>query len=183
MATILDLGLIQKFDIIFPFLFVLIVVWGMLSYAKFLGTSKSLHAFIAIIVALLILISDPARNIINSMAPWFVLLFIFILFVLMSVKIFGVSDSEILNTLKSENYNWIIWVVVLVGCAILVYSVFDVQVWQKTAANETTPFSGGSVGEDTQSAFFATIRNPQVLGLVIIFLIGAFAIQRLAKYP
>ena len=183
MATLFDLGLIQKFDIIFPFLLVLIVVWGMLNYSKFLGTNKSLHAFIAIIIALLILISDSARDIINAIAPWFVLLFIFILFILMSIKIFGVSDSDIMSVLKSEEYSWIIWVIVIAGCAILAYSVVDTQVWQKNEANETTPFSGGNVGEDTQSAFFATLRNPQVLGLVIIFLIGATTIYRLAKAP
>jgi hypothetical protein len=95
MATFLDIGLLQKFGLIFPFLFVLVVVWGVLSTTKFLGDKKFIHGIVALVLALLVLFSTTLREVINNMAPWFVLIFIFIVLLLLGLKTFGMTNSEI----------------------------------------------------------------------------------------
>ena len=108
MATVLDLGLLQKFEIIFPFLLVFVIVYAILSSTKFLGENKGIHSLIALAMAIMILFSATTREIINVMSPWFVVLFIFILFVLLAFKLFGTTDEDIMGVLKNPKYSFII---------------------------------------------------------------------------
>ena len=170
MATFLDIGLLQKFEIIFPFLFVLVAVWGVLSYAKFLGDNKFLHALISLILAVLVLFSDKARRAITGMAPWFVLLIIFIVFLWMLAKAGGLGEKEAL-----EEFSWLKTTVLIVAFVILVYNLVAVSIW-----DEDTEYSSDDVGKDKKGVVSSTLRNPLVLGLILIFLVAVFTIQRLA---
>jgi len=181
MATLFDTGLLQKFDFIFPFLLVLVLVWGILSYSKFMGENKFMHSLIALVLAFLVLISDDIRKVINLTAPWFVLLMFFIILVIILVKTLGTTDSQIMSVLKAED--WIIYL--LIGGVILIFAIASAQVfvWDKEAAEEgSSIISGGEVGDESMQGAVAVLRNPQVLGLVFIFLIAAISIHRLTKF-
>ena len=82
MATFLDIGFLEKFSVIFPFLLALVVIYGILSYSKLFGDNKTVHILIALFVSMMLLLSDSVRQIINLMAPWFVLLFLFMVFLM-----------------------------------------------------------------------------------------------------
>ena len=179
MATILDIGVLQKFELIFPFLFVLVLIWGILSYSKFLGDNKFLHGIIALALGLIALFSEPTREIINGMAPWFVLFFIFILFILISIKIFGVTDSEIAGGIKGR-CAWVIWTLVGIFLFIFIFSIIDIRVWNEETQDSESVVSGGDVDSGSKSAFFATMRHPNMLGLILLLIIATFTIQKLS---
>ena len=170
MATFLDIGLLQKFEIIFPFLLVFIIFWGIFGYSKFLGENKFLHALVALILAILVLFSDTVTRAINSMAPWFVLIIIFMLFLLMMGNTVGLSNSEMLT-----DFRWLRITFVIIFFVIFIFNLIDAAVWDEDANYEET-----NIGDGGKGGVFATLRHPLVLGLILIFLIGVFTIQKLS---
>ena len=61
MATFLDIGLIENFGVIFVILLVFLILFGLLEYMKAFGEGRrGLHALIALVVALLFLVSKVA---------------------------------------------------------------------------------------------------------------------------
>ena len=55
MATFLDIGLAQHFSVIFPVLFVFVIVFALLEKSKILGDNKGLHSLIALCLAIMLL--------------------------------------------------------------------------------------------------------------------------------
>ena len=176
MATILDITALESFSLLFSFLFVLVIVFAFLSYSKFLGDNKGIHALIALLISIMTLFSDSVVKAINLMAPWFVLLFVFALFMIMAFKVFGTTDSDIMSVLVNPEYRYIIWWVVAIGIVIGIGSLTS-TVWGGGAPvyNE----SATDVGTTGASAFWGTIFHPKVLGLILIFLIAMFTISKL----
>lgn len=209
MASPLDTSLLSHFEVIFPFLLVMVLTYGILTKINFFE-SKQLNGFISIIVAVMMLFSPIARETLNVAAPWFVLLFIFIIFTLVAYMALGAEGSDIHDVLTGGNYSYInIWIVALV--LIIVFgSLFyvlanhggvgkDLDVQQTApgvsaggSSESGSSDSGSSVASGTVStggvasnnqneAFWTTLVHPKVLGLMMILLICMFAVQRLTK--
>jgi hypothetical protein len=186
MATPLDLGLLanDKLGIIFTFLFVLVLVYAILSKVKIFGDRKGLDALIAFLAALIVLFSDTVRQSIMTMAPWFVLFFFFLIFMSIAYMIFGAKTEDIFSTMKK--YSSIFYWILAIGVMIWLGSMTTViaqkggvgMTGSQTVVNATT---GEVAAGNQQSAFWATITHPKVLGLALILLIGTFTIQRLAS--
>lgn len=186
MATPLDVGLLQNFSIIFSFLLVLVIVYGIASYTKLLGESMAIHALIALLLAISLMFSPTVREVINLMAPWFVLLFIFTIFIILAFKVFGTSNEDIMGVLKNKEHSYIIWWTVAIALVIGLGSLSHV-----TFGTGQTPEAASTVGNITAtspdergtSAFFSIITHPKILGMILILLIGSFTIQKLAVAP
>ena len=97
MATLLDIGLLKGFSSIFPFLFVLVVMWAIMLRVKMFSSNKALAAMIAFLAAVAAMLSPIAIKTINLMAPWFVLLFIAIIFVMIVYQTFGIGEDKIVE--------------------------------------------------------------------------------------
>lgn len=184
MATPLDVGLVNNFSIIFPFLLVLVVIYGVASFTKLFGDNKTMHALIALVLAISLMFSDTAREVINVMAPWFVLLFIFTVFMILAFKVFGTSNEDIMGVLKNKEFNYIIWwvasIAIVIGLGSLSYVTFgEGQTPEAAGLVGNVTYEGDVSGKGT-NAFFKVITHPKILGLALILLIGAFTIQKLA---
>ena len=174
MATFLDIGLIQKFEVIFPFLLVLVLMWAILRNSKFLGEDKGfVHAIIAIVLAVLVLLSDTATKVINAMAPWFVVLIMFIFFLLLLSKADGSTES-------TGNYGWLVKIFSIISFVIFIYSLIDVTMWDEESQTLGDAIEG-SPGDSGKAGFYSTLRDPTMMGLMLIFLIGAFSIYKLSS--
>ena len=185
MATVLDIGALQSFSLVFSFLFVVVVVFAVLTYAKLFGEDRpGIHALIAVLLGIMTLFSENAVKVIETMAPWFVLFFMFIVFVLMSYKIFGVDDTTILGVLKSEEHGYIVWWVISI-CLIIGIGSLTSTVWSEgtpvynESGSETG--AGSDVGTTGSGAFWGTLFHPKVLTLALIFLIAMFTISKLTQ--
>lgn len=190
MATFLDITLLEKTSIIFPFLLTFVVVYGVLNFTKVFGDNKALQSFFALVVALFTFISPVVRIIINRMAPWFIILFIAILFVVLAFKTYGATDSDILGILRSPRYgptlSWwliIIAIIIVIGSIVSATLHFDEDEGVRPSDEKITTGEGETTKEakdNDKTDIWDILLHPKVLGLAAILLIANFAISKLA---
>ncbi|MGM5488356.1 MAG: hypothetical protein ACQESG_05390 [Nanobdellota archaeon] len=186
MATPLDIGLLDHFEIIFPFLFILVFGYAILTKLKPFGDdNKGIYAVIAFALAVMTIFSPIVRETFVTAAPWFVLLFIFIIFSMIAYMALGASQDDIVNVLKSPEHRFInFWMLALV-LIITIGSLATVVSRHGGIGNELDTTENVSVQEadlsEQESDFWQTLVHPKVLGMVLILLVSFFTIQRLTK--
>ena len=182
MATVLDLGLIQAFDVIFPVLLVFALVFAVLQKTKIIGESLGINSIIAVAAAFMILLSDTIVQIINFMVPWFVVAIIFFILMLLIFQIFGAGEADLASAVKDKS---VYWAIIGVSIVILLAAFGHVlgQSFTELAFEEgqnVTAGEGSVASSDFEGSVTATLFHPKVLGLVIIFIIAVFAVALLS---
>lgn len=196
MATFLDVGLLEHFGVIFVILLIFLIVFGLLEYIKAFGAEKKgLHAIIALVVALLFLVSKIATNMVKMMVPWFMVIAIFLFFTMFLIRMFAVKEKHMLELIKDPNvYPWVIILVALV-LFISLGNAFGQSLLERGEGAQTPtnysaqepglePAAPGTTSTTTTSFttnLLNTLRHPKILGLLFVFLIGLFAIIFLTK--
>ena len=102
MATFLDVAGLQMFSDFFVFILVWLAIVAILTATKALGDNKAVHWIIGLIIGLLVWLSPIAIGSIKFIIPWFGVIFIFVLFFIMALRLFGVSSGYF------ENLKWIL---------------------------------------------------------------------------
>jgi len=182
MATLLDLGLLSHFSIIFPVLLVYALVVGILSYTKLLGENKALNNIIAIALALSISMSTMVVQIINTMSPWIILIFLFLMFLLMAYKFLGATDTDIHNVLMKDK-TIVVWILIIF---FIIFLGSMSKLYFSSGQTATTTTGNVSVTEGQAAgtgvgAFWATLFNAKVLGVIMVMMIAVFAIILLSS--
>ena len=185
MATVLDIGLLDKFSFIFTMLLVVVLVYGILEYTKIFGDRQGLHILVAFLVGILLLLVPAVNEVIATITPWFVLLFIFILLMIIAYKILGATDADIRSVIAGKNKSALYWimifsVIILLGGLGKVFFTGGENAVGVTV-NETEVTTEGDVSGTGTEAFFATLFHPKVLGLIFLLLIGVFTITSLTS--
>jgi hypothetical protein len=188
MAT-LDVGLFEHISFLFPFLLVWAVVFGLLSWKKVFGENRIIHAIIAVAIAIMFVMSKNAVAILNISAPWFAILFMMIVFILIAFKIFGVSDDHILSIITSKDYQYITtWVilislaiVLLAGSSVMGQDLLDKQ-YEEGEVVESSD-GGGVASPDHQESWIKTITHPKVLGFLVVMVIASLTLTQLTRIP
>jgi cytosine/uracil/thiamine/allantoin permease len=185
MATPLDIGLLQKFDVIFPFIFVLVIVYAVLTRTDWFKEKQGIALILAFVIGVMTLFSRIAVETINRMAPWFVLLVIFGILLLLVYQAMGIKEAKILEVLTSKEHGdtfaqWIIALMLIIGLGSLSAVVSEQKGFTKLVAGENA--TKAPPGEE-EIGFWATIFHPKVLGLALILLIAMFTVQKLAGKP
>ncbi|MBI2143846.1 hypothetical protein HYU17_01685 [Candidatus Woesearchaeota archaeon] len=173
MATVLDIGLLKGFTDLFVWILVFVIVYGALEATNVLK-SKGLHALFAFTITAVIVLTGGGTNLITAMAPWFVVIaaLIFFIFVLAS---FAGADMKDMPSLFGKKA--VIWILAIPMLIIMIIA------W--TQAPQEQPSTDGSTAEtpapEQQREFVGVLRNPKVLGLVLILGISAMAISLMAS--
>src|SRR3989338_4089470 len=120
MATPLDVGLLQKFDVIFPFIFVLVIVYAVLARTEWFKEKQGIAFMLAFLLAIMTLFSSIAIKTINRMAPWFVLVVVFGILVILAYQAMGLSEKTILETITGKEYGgafgwWVLALMLIIG--------------------------------------------------------------------
>tara|TARA_Y100000310_G_C20689951_1_gene821588 strand:- start:999 stop:1556 length:558 start_codon:yes stop_codon:yes gene_type:complete len=182
MATFLDVGLFQYFNVIFPVLLIFAVILALLQKTKILGTNPTINAIIAVAVSFMALLSKTVIKLVNFMAPWFVLVLIFVILLLLIFQTLGATEKNIANVLAKEKI--VHWSIIGVGLLILMAGLGSIWGQQLTSmaggGPVTTNVTSSSTTGNLEQNLYATFYNPKVLGLVFVFLIAVFAIAFLA---
>ena len=186
MATFLDIGLLQHFQVIFPFIFVFATVFAILEFIKPFGkaTDRGIHSLIAICIAGMLLFSPQMIDMINFMTPWFVLLFIFILFMIMMYRFAGAPEKSVIDVMsKWDTLHWfllIFGVIILIAAAGKVYGPGLLSLNANGTAAENisgvTPTVPQTFGENV----WAVIFHPKVVGMLFILLVASFTVRIMA---
>ena len=182
MVTPLDIGLLQRFDVIFPFIFILAIVYAVLAGTEIFKERQAFAFILAFVLALMTLLSSVAVKTINLMAPWLVLLVVFAIFIIIAYTAFGVKQETIMNVLTKGEYRttfawWVLALMIIIGVGSL-SSVISEEVGFVELPEGEAP--EGVPREVEQVGFWATLFHPKVLGLALILLIGLFTVQKLA---
>ena len=184
MATFLQIGLLNYFSIIFPALLIFFLVFAILEKTKVLGEGKTaINAVVAIALAFILILSKDLLTIVNFMAPWFVILFVFLILLLIVFKIMGASDGSIANLLASNKT--LQFVLIGIGIIILIASIAHVygeRLLPVTADGEITE---GAAIEEGEPGFkqnvYKVLFNPLMLGALFILILAVFAIGLLTR--
>lgn len=178
MATLLDIGLLKGFSSIFPFLFTLVIAWAILIRFKLFSDNKAFAGMVAFLMAVAIMFSPIAIKTINLMAPWFVLLFVAVVFVMIVYQAFGIGEDKIISVLTGSEYGPdFAWTIIAIVLVILLGSLFTVL------SEEKVQFRAGtnvSIEDQTPLQYgLGILSHPKILGFIVIMLIAVFTLQRL----
>jgi len=191
MATVLDIGALQHFSIIFTLILVVTLMFAILQFTKAFGGSKGVHIILAFVVGLIAILVPEVTAMIGTMIPWFTLLFIFLVLVILSYKIFGATDADFAAVVRDRSVIW----VVLIICIVIVIASFSSVYGQRfltgedQAPSKVTKATGtagegavadGSATPDFKSNLSATFFHPKILGIIFILLVAVFTIAILA---
>jgi hypothetical protein len=192
MATLLDVGLVGYFSNIFPFIFVWAIVFASLQKTKVIGTSMGINATIAAVAGLMVLLSQSLINIINFMVPWFAVLIIFFVLMMLAFMSFGAKEADFSSALKNRT---VLYIMIAVTLGILGAAVANEFGQTATEAS----FGGGSVNDGSlpvdaeggeisstatsnfQTNLFGIVTHPKVLGMMVLFAVVIFAIALLTR--
>ncbi len=180
MVTFLDITLFQYFNVIFPILLIFAVLFALLQKTKILGENVTINAIISIAVALMSLLSPDVISLINYVAPWFVLVFIFVILLLLVYQLLGATEKDILSALKGDKtIQWTVF-----GIALVILVAGFAHIWgERMLALQGTP-EGADVVEEGEPGFkqnlYTMLFSPKVLGVIFIFLIAIFTIAFLS---
>jgi len=173
MATPLDFGLLSQFQSIFPFILVFTVTFVILTKMPFFKDSKTFAGIAAFVLAVMSMFSPLAVRSLNLAAPWFVIYFIFLLFILIGIYTLGIEEKAVIDVLKGEKYSFINILSVTIMLVIVIGSIGK-------AVTEQGGFGPGEeVGQEAE--FYKTFFHPKVLGVIFIMLIAFFTIMVLGR--
>lgn len=188
MASALDLGLLESFSVLLPALLVWVATFMALEKTKILGDNKSMHAIVATVLAFLTIISKGVALVINFIAPWFVLVFIFALLLLLIYMFMGVAPGTIKDYVEKDSP--IKWFVFIIGTVIIISGIANVygqQLLGEEGGNATIPQNTISASErdaasgEYRSNITSTFFHKKVLGLLFIFMLAVFTIALLTR--
>ncbi len=178
MASLLDLSLIGYFSNIFVILFIFSATYAVLLFKKPLGDNKGINALIAATVAILFIFSQDAIDIIKSTVPWFIVMMISLVFVLLISQAFGVSMHPTITT-NMSTYVLIICIIILViNVSHKLGPSAGPYLGNETVNPDVVEAGGtGDVGSGSFSQNFgATLFHPKVLALLLVLIICLFSV-------
>lgn len=165
MATFLDISGLEQFSTIFVFIFVWLVVYAIITYSKIVGDNKAIHILIGLVIAVLVLFSPIAIGTIEYIAPWFAVVFIFVIFATIALKLFGATGVESLGSLRILTFIVIVLIIVVGALSYIREQV-------------TVP---GDDGESIDYGKTTTILfHPKILGIMFVMIIAVFTIVLMA---
>lgn len=199
MATFLDATFIGKFSIIFTFLFVYVLIYGVAEFAKPFGKDKrNLNALIALGVAVMVVVSPTMVRLVNFIIPWFFIISLILFFILFALRIFSGDKVDFSSAVKDRRvYTWVIVLTIVImifgmgnafGQSTLDKGGFNEtpQQTQVTASGSSQVIEQTGIGNqdvsgtnvatnDFTTNMMNTIFNPKVLGLILVMLVAVFA--------
>jgi len=182
MATVLDISTLGYFDILFAFLLFFAIIYAILQKTGILGKNMGINGLVAVAVALLAILSDKVVQMINFIAPWFVVVFIFFILLLLVFQIMGAKDADIALAVKDKAVQWVIIGIGLVIVFAAFATVFGQTFLEKGATDSDTSVNatdGSTTSGDFSNNVVSIIKNPKVLGLIVLFGIAIFAVALL----
>ena len=182
MATILDSGLLNFFGQIFPALLIFVMTYAVMVQFKLFKETQAWAILSALALAFMTMLFPMAREIISIMGPWFVIVLIFVVLLMVVFQAFGVDENSMLEVITGKTQgqygNTIAMWIITIGIIILLASIFTVVTrHQGTLIQGWKVASTAEAGQEDTSTFFGILTHPKVLGLMLVFLLLFFGIK------
>lgn len=194
MANVFDIGLLNEFRIIFGWLFVFVIIYAALEMTKILGENKGLHGIFAFVIATLFAIQPNAVAIVTGSAPWFVVMIVIFMFMMLIARFaFGESkgDAILLRLFGNEaGAGWWIFVPVIIIIGMMIASTVGPGVTPGSGEavdvddpDYVAPGEGSTATTDYETNVVNTLFHPKVLGMVVLMIIALFTILTITGVP
>src|SRR3989338_7637930 len=178
MVTFLDTSVLKAFDVVYAFLFVWALMYAILHKVKFVSTSSGVNAVIATAAAFIVILSRNIVEMINFMIPWFTIVIIMVVLLLLIFQIFGFKEADMAKAVKDKAIYW-----TLIGIAIVIMFAAFSNVFGQSIL-EAGQQARGEINDTSvpgfQQSLFVTLFNPKVLGLIILFAIAVMTVALLS---
>jgi len=173
-----DIGLIENFSIIFTWLFFFVTLYAILSYSKIFGDNKSLQAIMALALSFFSILSPNLIKLVSLMAPAFVVVMIFLTFLFVIYKMFGVEESWISKAVVGDEGAAFFWIIIV---SILIIITSAAIVWGPSLpyTKENVSVEPGTISGNIAAVMF----HPKFLGFFFLLLIAVFSIWLLTLPP
>ena len=205
MVSVLDIGFLQNFSHIFTFLLIFTVLFGGMKMTGIFKSQISLQAFTAFLLALISLLSSMVVKTVTRAAPWFVVVFIFSIFILIAFKTFGYDETQLKDSRWERPLGYMILTVCLLITLGAFFSVLSEEqggvpgpglsevrmddgsyVAPKLAPGEEyTPTDmireAGARQPGQTSEFWNTLFDPKVLGMALLLVIALVTVLKLSS--
>jgi len=174
MASLVSgIELLDKFGayrIVFPFLLIFAVTYGVLSRLKVFGENSFINSIISFVVAIIFVSFATAVKFVNLLMVFSIVFMIVILLVVIVVAASGVKLDTIVKGITKGGWFLIVIVLVILTFTVmnLVFPEFNPSTQDVANASESGAY--GILG-GTTSIFF----TPAVLGLIVLFAVFAAA--------
>ncbi len=175
MATILDVGILSYFTPVFVFLFIFAIVFAILEKTRILGKNKGLNSLVAFVIAMLFILTPELIGVVKLSMPWFILLLVLIVFIVVLFLFVGVKAESITEAFERQG---VVWFLVIICIIIFLYGLTEIygpSVHEIYAGNKTVeePSFAKQVGK--------IIFHPRSLGIIFLLIIIAQAIRIIAR--
>ncbi|MBU2638886.1 MAG: hypothetical protein KJ955_07975 [Nanoarchaeota archaeon] len=179
MASIMDIGLLDYFVPVFIFIFIFAILFALLEKVKVFGENKGLNALISFAIAFLFVLTPDLLGVVKIMTPWFTILFVFVIMIVLLFMFVGVKEGDITEAFTEKGMVWIIVIVCLIIMIYALTQVYGAQIQNitvdgNTTADASSPTMTSQVGK--------ILFHPRVLGMLLLLLIAAQAVRFLAGH-
>ena len=106
---------------VISFLFVFLIVWAVLTKTKLLGDTGFINLFVSFIMAIIFMSFSSLDLYVQTIIPWFIVLFIMVFLVLL---IAGLSTKD-LSKIMSTKFAWAVIAILLVIFLVAAIKVFN----------------------------------------------------------
>ena len=199
--TFLDIGLLGAVSTIFMVIMIFVIMYGFLSWTKPFGDKgQGLYALIAFGFAIISMMSKGFITLIMFITPWFFTLIFIAFFILFVLMMFGLKQKDLIAGKTPELRTWVIILTVVIllfglgaafgqttleagtdippGNNIIIDPNTGEPIYYD---NVTVPTRPSPASESFAENVMGTLFHPKVLGMIVILLVGAFAMFLLTK--
>jgi hypothetical protein len=188
MATMLDVGLISYFLPVFVWMLVTVILWALLEKIGFFPNNKFANLLIAFILGILFILVPELTQVISLTTPWFVMLMIFLLFIILVFMFMGVKGEAIATLFgggEGGGNQVLIWAIIIISLGIFGYAftqVYGEQIHAITAGSSGETAEGTSEGTGSASGDLMTnigqiAFTPKIMGMFFLLLMATFVVK------
>jgi hypothetical protein len=185
MASLFDISLLGYFSNIFVILFIFAASYAVLMFKKPLGDNPGINALLAATIAVIFIFSQDAIDVIKNTVPWFIVMMIALIFVLIITQSFNATmPVQIMSNIGS--YVQIISVIILlISVSQKIGQSAGPYLSNETASSDTVVAgSSNDVGSGSFTQNFgATLFHPKVLALILVIVVAVFAVLWIGYRP
>lgn len=171
MASFLDMGILDYFAPAFVWLLVFGILFAILEKTKVFGEKSGINSLVAFSISILFLLTPDLVSIVKVITPWFTILFIFILMIVLLFLFVGVKETEIAGAFSERG---MVWIILLIAFVIFFYALTQVY-----GAQIQTIYGGADAGPDANISqqVGKILFHPRILGMVILLVIASQAVR------
>lgn len=192
MATLFSSGILASFSGVFTFLFVYVLVFGMLMKTKVFGeNSDGLNAILALCASIFALFSPLVVQLVAYMIPWLVLLLVVSLMILIFMNYLDIE----LNPAKdggAQPVAWVFFIIILIiflmGLAKYTGNDYNVNSDKVMYVSESVVVSENmnsttqvKVVENEKPRWLKVLMSKQVMGFIVFMAIGGLTIMQMGN--